>query len=82
MREGSRDYFYKKLDELFPGLKQKYIQTFGVKYECLSPNNANLTELFQEKCRRHGILYRPDDVFEYMRKYERTDQQLTLFYSD
>lgn len=29
MREGSRDYFYRKLDEYFPGMKQRYIRTFG-----------------------------------------------------
>ena len=79
MREGSRDYFYKKLDEHFPGMKQKYIQTFSGSYECLSPNNALLTEIFQEECRRNDILYRPNDVFTYLRNFEKKEQQLSLF---
>ena len=79
MREGSRDYFYKKLDEHYPGMKQRYIRTYGSCYECLSPNNVRLTELFLESCERHNILYRSDDVFAYMRKFERNGQQLSLF---
>ena len=79
MREGSRDYFYKKLDEHFPGMKERYIQTFGNRYECLSPGNAHLTEVFQEMCHKNGILYRPDDVFGYLRKFESIERQFTLF---
>ncbi|MBQ7040274.1 MAG: radical SAM protein, partial [Clostridia bacterium] len=32
LREGNREYFYKKLDEFFPGLKQKYINLYGNSY--------------------------------------------------
>ena len=79
MRDGSRDYFYKKLDEHFPGMKQRYIQAFGSKYECMSPNYARLTEVLLEKCQKHGILYHPDDVFGYLRRFERSEQQFTIF---
>ena len=79
MREGSRDFFYKKLDEHFPKIKQKYIQTFGGSYECLSPNNDYLREIFRNKCRRHGIIYDSNKVFEYMRKFDVKEQQLSLF---
>ena len=79
MRDGSRDYFYRKLDEHFPGMKQKYIRAFGGSYECLSPNNARLTEILKNECRKHDILCRPDDVFGYMREFEVKDPQLSLF---
>jgi DNA repair photolyase len=36
LRKGSREYFYEKLDERFPGIKQKYISTFGENYACNS----------------------------------------------
>lgn len=42
LREGSREYFYKKLDEDFSDLKEKYIHTFGEKYECLPDNYQQL----------------------------------------
>lgn len=79
MREGDREYFYKKLDEHFPGMKQQYIKAFGNAYECHSPNNVRLTEIFKEECRRYDILYRPDDVFAYMHKFETKERQLSLF---
>ena len=79
MREGSRDYFYRKLDEHFPGIKQQYIKTFGSSYECLSPNNAMLTKVLHDKCQQHGILHNSDDVFGYLRKFEVKDRQISLF---
>ena len=79
MREGSREYFYKKLDEHFPGMKQKYIKTFGNSYECRSPNHPRLMEIFRNECRKHGILYQPNDVFGYLNKYESRFRQTTMF---
>ena len=79
MREGSRDYFYRRLDESFPGMKQRYIKEFGGSYECLSPNNARLTEIFRDVCSRHDILHNPDDVFGYLRNFEVQERQTTLF---
>jgi len=79
MRQGSRDYFYGKLDEHFPGIKEKYMREFGAAYECRSPNNSQLTGIFREECRKHGIPYRTDDVFGYVREFEPKDEQLSLF---
>ena len=79
MRKGSRDFFYKKLDELFPGLKEEYIKVFGDNYECLSPYNSELMKVFQKICRSSGIIYRSDEVFKYLRTYEVRDEQLSLF---
>ena len=79
MREGSRDYFYRKLDEHLPGMKERYIQAFGDKYECKSPNQSQLWAIFKAECERHGILYRMNDVFEYMWKFESKTGQMSLF---
>jgi DNA repair photolyase len=81
LREGDREYFYKKLDEHFPGMKQQYIRAFGNSYSCNSPNNALLMGVLRNECRRHGIPINPDEVFGYMRKFERKGQvhQLPLF---
>ena len=32
LREGDREYYYQKLDEHFPGLRQRYVQTYGLSY--------------------------------------------------
>ena len=79
LREGDREYFYKKLDEHFPGMKSRYIRAFGGSYECRSPNHERLWRIFTDECIRHGILYRPDDVFGYIGKFETKIRQMTLF---
>ncbi|MDD4496255.1 MAG: radical SAM protein, partial [Eubacteriales bacterium] len=79
LREGDREYFYKKLDEHFPGMKQRCIKSFGNSYECNSPNHTMLSAIFTEECEKHDILYRPDDVFGYMHQFETKQQQLSLF---
>jgi len=79
LREGDREYFYTKLDEHFPGMKQKYIRTYGNAYECVSPNNARLGEIFHDVCRKQGIVYMIDDVFSYLHKFEQKNQQMSLF---
>ena len=79
MREGSRDYFYKILDIHFPGMKQKYIEKYGNKYECPSPNSGKLYRIFKKTCETHGILYRTNDVFDYIYKFTPDTGQLSLF---
>jgi len=79
MRDGNREYFYRKLDEHFPGMKQRYIKAFGNSYECNSPNRAKLWNIYEDICRKNGILFRSDEVFAYMHRFEETDQQISLF---
>ena len=79
LREGDREYFYTKLDESFPGMKDRYIKAFGNSYECSSPNNAGLMKVFTEECAKHGILYKTDEVFSFIRKFEQPQTQLSLF---
>lgn len=70
LREGNREYFYTKLDELFPGMKQKYIRTYGNLYECISPNNIELSKLIKKTCEKHNIMNSPNEIFSYLREYE------------
>lgn len=79
LRDGNREYFYTQLDRHFPGLKQKYIRMFGNAYVCNSPNSNRLMAVFKEICERHGILWRPEDVFAYLQAFESKEQQLSLF---
>ena len=79
MREGSRDYYYNKLDEHFPGMKQKYIETFGRDYECRVSNHRKLQAVYIDICKKHGIMYNDSDVFKYLHKFETQMGQMTLF---
>lgn len=79
LREGDREYFYAALDRDFPGMKQKYMRAFGNAYACNSPNNAKLMQLFTSECKKHGILYRTDDVFHYLWEFSTKQEQISLF---
>ena len=78
MREGNREYFYSCLDRLFPGMKERYIQQFGVNYFCNSPNNTRLMNLFNRTCEKHGILHRTEQVLAYIQNFEIREQQMEL----
>lgn len=66
LREGSREYFYAQLDRHFPGLKERYIRTYGDAYELLSPADRELSPLFHAFCEEHGMLHRPEEVFRFL----------------
>ncbi|MDR0231230.1 MAG: radical SAM protein [Dysgonamonadaceae bacterium] len=55
LRKGSREYFYKALDNCFAGFKEKYQSRFREQYECFSPNYKALTETFAEQCAELNI---------------------------
>ena len=55
MRDRQRDYFYARLDELFPGTRPRYEKQFGADYMCPSPEAADLFERFTALCSELGI---------------------------
>lgn len=81
LREGDREYFYEKLDEKFPGLKQKFHAKYGNAYEISSDHNDELMHIVRTKCKEHGIVSNANKVFDYMHAYEshQAAEQLTLF---
>ena len=79
IRDGDREYFYAALDRHFPGMKQKYINTYGMAYECSSPNHPFLNRIFHEECEKHGILHQVDEVFAYLHEFPVREEQLSLF---
>lgn len=81
LREGNREYFYKKLDKYFPNLKERYIREFGNQYEINSPDHARLMKLFHRTCEQNGIMHNNDQIFEYLNKFEEKNaaEQLSLW---
>ncbi len=70
LRAGDREYFYAKLDEHFPGMKERYIRNFGNRYECSSPCNEALMKVFRDECGARGVLCEPDEVFRYIGAFD------------
>ncbi len=81
LREGNREYFYMQLDRLFPGLKEKYIRTYGTRYGIESPNNTRLMKLFCQKCEEYGIVHDNEEIFRYLHAFEEKEatRQLSLW---
>ena len=79
LRDGDREYYYAALDRHFPGLKQRYIQTYGNAYELPSPNSQALWQLFHEKCEQYGIWHDNDRIFSYMMTFEEKEKQMSFF---
>ncbi len=79
LREGDREYYYAALDRYFPGLKEKYICTYGNSYMLPSPNAAELQKYFQTFCRENNIISDPDECFSYINDLPEKYQQMSLF---
>jgi len=80
LREGSRDFFYQKLDEHFPGMKDVYQKKYGYKYEITSDNNDALNKMLRATCEKSGIVYGTDNLFKYMNTFEeKQKKQIELF---
>ncbi|SHJ96405.1 SPL family radical SAM protein [Desulforamulus aeronauticus] len=79
LRSGNREYFYQKLDEHFPGMKQRYMRAFGTAYGIKSPNGKTLGKLVKEFCKQNDILCGTQTVFDYLNQLDRPQEQLSLF---
>ncbi|WP_152395229.1 SPL family radical SAM protein [Paenibacillus guangzhouensis] len=78
LRENQREHYFRWLDKLYPGLKEQYIHTYGMRYGCMSTRRRQLEQVFQEACEKYGIIYRmPQIITAY--KWDRGPMQLELF---
>ena len=78
LRQNQREWFFNKLEEFFPSIKEKYISQFGNSYECRSPKAKELWGIFKRECDRLGILYKMEDIIKaYKNGYGET--QLSIF---
>jgi DNA repair photolyase len=73
MRDRQRDYYYRKLDEHFPGLKQKYIRKFGCNYSCGPNNYHELESTFDRLCKKFNI---SPKILHYKKE---TEEQMSMF---
>jgi DNA repair photolyase len=67
LRPGSREYYYQKLDQHFPGIREKYVKQYGNQYQCNIPNWQKMNVLFREEIKRTNIsaripVYEPKNI--------------------
>ena len=80
LREGNREYYFRKLDEHFPGLKARYVREFHNWYAFSRPGAEPLMALFHEICEEHGIMHDNDEIFAWLHDPEirAEGEQLSL----
>ena len=79
LREGDREYYYAALDKHFPGMKKRYMETYGNAYDLPSPNSRKLKGILKEICGDNNMMYKPEDCFRYMNEFPEKYKQLSLF---
>ncbi|MGC9322640.1 MAG: radical SAM protein, partial [Kosmotogaceae bacterium] len=55
LRDRQREYYYKRLDQYFPGLTEMYIRTYGEMYSCSSPKTRELRNFIKSRASLLGI---------------------------
>lgn len=78
LRANQREWYFEKLDQYFPGIKEKYIQHYGNAYECKSIDFIKLRKLFTSECEKYGLLYKMPDIIKASRSNHEVEQ-LSLF---
>jgi DNA repair photolyase len=73
LRDRQRDYFYHKLDGLFPGMRAEYERRFGYQYHAAANNAPELERELRSLCQELGLATR-------MPQYSRSSgEQMQLF---
>ncbi len=78
LRGNQRNYYYEKLNEKFPGVKDKYNEKFGEKYYCGSINTDELRKVLIKRAEELEIDY---EISKINKKHLRSqrDTQLSFF---
>ena len=82
LRDGDREYYYESLDKYFPGLKEKYISTYGNAYVLESPRAREMNELLIKICTDHGIMFNSEEVLADIAELPEKYHQQSLFDMD
>ena len=76
LRDRQREYFLAKVREYSQDIWKRYLD-YEEEYSCLCPNHQTLWAVFEQECRKYGIMWRMKDIIQaYQKPYEM--QQLSL----
>lgn len=69
LRDSNKDYFFNQLDELFPNMKEKYINTFGDSYSIGTNKSIELEKIVKKFCLENNIIYGTEEVFKFINEF-------------
>lgn len=64
LSSGQREYYYKKIDDMFDGMSSKYQYFYGKEYSCAVRNKCILQKVFIDECNNYGLLYNMEDIIK------------------
>ena len=79
LKTNQRDYYYRALDILYPGLKEDYMAVYGNKNICNTLQFRHLMDLFLRKCSENQILTDMDAIIADYKKEIPQNEQMSLF---
>ena len=62
-------------------MKERYIRTFGERYECSSPNAPRLAAIFREECAARNVICGSEKAMAWLMEFEdrQAGEQISLF---
>ncbi len=77
LRTNQREYYLEHIESLFPGIRMRYHQTYGMAYHCRVPNHKALWAAFTAECDRLDMLWQmPQIVARIWDGYDETQMRL------
>ena len=76
LRTGNREYYFDALERCFPGVRDKYLRTYGNQYELAVPEARRLYDAFVTECSKRGLHWRFSDINREM--FERMHRQISF----
>ncbi len=62
LRTGNREYYFRALEQGFPGIREKYLSQYGNSYELAVPNAEHLYDQFRNECVKSGLHWEFSDI--------------------
>lgn len=62
LRTGNREYYFRALEQEFPGIRERYLSRYGNSYELAVPNAERLYEQFRNECIKSGLHWEFSDI--------------------
>ena len=62
-------------------MKERYIRTFGERYECPSPNARRLAAILRKECAARGVICDTEKSMAWLMEFEdrQAGEQISLF---
>ncbi|MDD3841859.1 MAG: radical SAM protein [Candidatus Izemoplasmatales bacterium] len=76
LRDRQRSYFFEMIEKEFPGLKNVFMDVFGSKTSCISPDAPKLKKAFVIECKKQKIRYGMKEIVQLVKPTKTIQMKL------